>query len=414
MTFDVSSSAVQDTVYDKRVQNTRRVLAVLLVILFLLLLGISYFFLKVTKPVGEVVTPEDVGGMVWVRSIYGWGKTGPDQLEAPNDVAIAPDGLIWVTDQARSRVVGFNPDGSYAKMLDQGPRGSSEKALSFPNALAVDEDGLIYICDAPRDLVVVMTPDNEVVREIYVPKPASVAARGDRIVVGAQAGFVIMDKEGQPLSVVGTRGKGEDQFDTVRGVAIGADGTIFVVDQYNNRVSAYDRNGTRLWIRETGSPGNEKVIAGGGSQVTTTTAEARMQLPAKITIDGKGRLVIVDPFDFSLTVLDPADGQFVARYGQPGSAEGQFTYPSGVDYDPARDWFAVADTFNNRVQIVRLPDSGGSVLAPVTRGFSGPLRACALPLLLLLAALVVWMITRKRQRREDARSEPGAWDVAQL
>src|SRR5580698_9716947 len=36
-------------------------------------------------------------------------------------------------------------------------------------------------------------------------------------------------------------------------------------------------------------------------------------------------------------------------------------YPTGIAYDKTRDWFAVADTSNNRVQIIRLPGTGGGV-----------------------------------------------------
>ncbi len=43
--------------------------------------------------------------------------------------------------------------------------------MSFPVALAVDEDGLVYVVDTTKDRVLVKTPDNVVVSIIPVPSP---------------------------------------------------------------------------------------------------------------------------------------------------------------------------------------------------------------------------------------------------
>jgi sugar lactone lactonase YvrE len=217
-----------------------------------------------------------------------------------------------------------------------------------------------------------------------------------------------MSKTGSPIKVLGSQGKGDNQFMSVRGVAISKDDTIYVVDQYNNRLSAYDRNGTRKWIKTLGKAGNQKPVANS----TSSAGGGTMQLPAEITIDGAGQLVIVDPFGFNLVVLDPNTAKVKATYGDAGAQDGKFTYPSGIAYDPTRDWFAVADTMNGRVQIVRLPNSGGSALAAVNRSFSGPLRACLFPLLLLVLAIVAGIIWRVLRRRKEKKEEEAAASAA--
>ncbi len=257
MTEDTYSEVTAPSDDDKKTQRQRRALIVVLVALVLLLAATTYFLLSVLEPIGRVATPEDAGGIVWVRSIYGYGETLDEQLRQPNDTAIAPDGTIWVADQTKQQVVGFNPDGSYSSLLHQGPRGSTPQAFSFPSALAVDEDGLVYVGDPERDRVFVLTAENEVVLEYIVPDVRSVAVRGDRVVVGSMAGFIILDKEGEVIKLLGTRGQGIDQFDTVSGVAISEDGTIYAVDTYNNRLSAYDLDGERKWIRQIGESNNE-------------------------------------------------------------------------------------------------------------------------------------------------------------
>jgi sugar lactone lactonase YvrE len=390
----------------RRSARARRVLIVVIVVLLILLLSTFVFLASIIRPAGFGAAEEaaDAGNLEWVRSIYGYGNTEEEQLNAPNDVAIGPDGTIWVTDQARARVLGFNPDGSFSTLLHRGPRGSSPEALAFPASLAVDEDGLVYIGDFLKDRVIVMTPENEIDREYIVPTPTSVAVRGDTIVVGSGAGFVILNQAGEVINLVGTKGTGDEQFDTVRGVAIAEDGTIFAVDQYNNRVSAYSSDGTRLWIQATGLAGNQSEMAM-GQRSFETTAEAGLILPARVAIDGAGRLAIVDPFDFSITLLDSADGSLIGKHGQYGVTDGQFTYPTGISYDPDRDWFAIADTGNSRVQIVRLADSGGTGGAVVNRALASGWAACIWPILLLLLLLLALVVRRRvRRKREGAEA----------
>ena len=391
----------------ERIRRLRRILTGALIVLVVLLLLAFVFVLRIFQPVGKVATTAEAGGIEWVRSIYGWGNTRDQQLGAPQSVAIGRNGLVWVTDAGMARVMSFKPDGSFNSLLHQGPRGSSPEALSFPSSIAVDEDGAVYVGDMTASEVVVMTPDNEVTQRIQVPRPQSVAVRGDRLVVGSSPGFVIMTKSGEVLKVLGTEGTGDDQFSGVAGLAIAPDGTIFVVDQYNNRVSAYDTNGNRKWIRTTGKPGNQTTLQ---QSMESSTTEGGMQLPSGITVDGAGRLVVVDAFGFNLVVLDPTDGHWLASYGDAGVEDGNFVYPSGIAYDPARDWFAVADTSMNRVQLVRIPGSGGSPLAGVNRTLLGPVRACLVPLALLLVVLVAAFIYgRVRRRRAEGY---GAEDVA--
>jgi len=389
----------------RRIERTRRLLVGVLIVLIILLLVAGFALVQIFRPVGRIATQEEAKGIEWVRSIYGWGKNADAQFWGPQGVAVGPDGTVWVTTQGQNRVVGFNPDGSLSAMLYQGPPDDTRypNALLFPTAVAVDPAGLIYIADQPRSAVRVMSRDNKIVRTIFVPTPSSIAVSKERLVIGSASGFVIMTPTGEVIKLIGTQGKGKDQFQGVRGVAIGKDGTIFVVDQYNNRISAYDRSGRRKWMVDTGVPGNEKKVKQSTSS-TSSAAPANMQIPAGLTVDGAGRLVVADPFGFDLTILSPKDGRLIAKYGAPGTVDGQFVYPSSVAYDATRDWFAVADTQNARVQIIRLPGSGGARTSAIGRALAGPLRACIIPLILLFIAIVTGIIHRILRRRRDRQA----------
>ncbi len=139
-----------------------------------------------------------------------------------------------------------------------------------------------------------------------------------------------------------------------------------------------------------------------------------------MTMDGKGRIVVIDPFKFRIAAIDAKTGKIAhegndpkkrqAFYGDFGQQDGFFANPTGIAYDKSRDWFAVADTSNNRIQILRIPDSGGSLLAPAIGAFRLPMCLFCIPWLLLLAAIIIQVVRRRRQNEEPA--EPGRrWRV---
>jgi len=392
----------------------RRILAIILILLLLTLgLAVNLLVRLVGIPAGTGEEAES-GGLEWVRSIYGMSDAADDQLTNAQMGAPDSDGSLWITDGEHGMLMHFSADGEFIGSL-QGPEDSP---LFAPARLTVGADDLLYVCEPSIDAVRVLDKNGNEVGSFNIPEPVSVAVTDDRIYVGAVAGFAILNKDGTPISIIGSRGDGDGEFDYVHGIAVGDDGTIYVTDSYNNRLAAYSPDGTRLWIERLGSSVNnaemtEEGLTSTGAEDAALQGDDALQLPLGLTIDGAGRLVIVDMFDCTLAVFEP-DGTFVAKYGMEGSADGTFFYPTSVAYDAARDWFIVADTLNNRVQIVRIPDSSASngAQAAVLRALTGPLRACILPFLLLILALIVWMVVRSRRKKATVRQETLKQDEA--
>ena len=419
MSDTLSAEFASDGPAPVRSRRGRQVLALVLIIL-VLLLGLSsyllYSLLVVPTGTRSGEAPVDTGGLTWVHSIYGTSDQTADLFGQTVAAVPADDGSIWVTDAKTRAVMHFAADGRYRGALTSADASSP---LQAPSRIAVGPDGLVYICETALDTVRVLRADGTDAGSFGIPQPVSVAVSDDRIAVGSVYGFAILEKSGKPIKVFGSRGKGDDQFDYVHGIAFDARGNVYVSDSYNNRLSAYDRAGKRLWIVNTGAPANSAVTKGGmlapaETTGTALTGEDALQLPLGLTIDGAGRVVVSDMYDCSLAVFDAKTGKFVAKYGEVGADDGQFFYPVSVGYDSGRDWFTVADAFNKRVEIVRIPGSSGGgsgVVASVKRDLAGPLRACLFPFLLLLLAIVTWLIVRAVRRRGDAQETEEAASV---
>ncbi len=382
----------------ERARRTRLILSAGLVILFLLLIAILAFVVRVATPVGRPDRSALPEGLTWVRSIYGWGDAEDEQLSGPTDVGFGPDGTLWVADSARFQIVGFTPGGTLRRILTLGP------GAMFPQSFDVAENGDLYVCDFGHDRIVVLTPQGELVREWKVQLPMEIAVRGDRVVVGSRFGVAVYDREGNVISYWGSGGSKPDEFDVVRGVVIASDGTIYLSDTQNHRLKAYDERGTLKWVY----PSPDEMATFAKESAETTGSRKPFQIPTGMTFDAAGRLLVTDPFEFAIMHIDPNNGHILKRWGEFGEQDGLFAYPTSIDYDPARDWYAIADTANRRVQIIRLVGSGGGVGAALRRAWTGPAWACWGPIILLVIALIVAFVGRRRRYEEARVSEGGS------
>jgi uncharacterized protein (TIGR03663 family) len=194
-----------------------------------------------------------------------------------------------------------------------------------PTGVAVDADGNLYVADTNAHRIVVFGPD------------------------GAQ------------LRVIGRQGPGLGEFFEPRGVAVDADGNLYVADTWNARVVKYDRAGRP--IKAWGS-GSEELGDGRRATITdgTEAGNAAAPLgffgPRGIAVDAQGNVYIADTGNKRIVVTD-SDGNFLYQWGYAGSEPGAFNEPTGVAVDGQGNVY-VADTWNGRVQVFA-PDGSGRV-----------------------------------------------------
>jgi predicted membrane-bound mannosyltransferase/DNA-binding beta-propeller fold protein YncE len=177
--------------------------------------------------------------------------------------------------------------------------------------------------------------------------------------------------------ILGGLGTGEGQFQVPRGIAVAADGSLYVVDSQNHRVQHLSPMGDVLhvWgsfadVAQGSAPGgtfNDPwgiAVGPDGSVYVADTWNHRIQ---KFTPDGQflkmwgkfglanspdeiwgPRSIVVDGENKRILVFD-TEGNFLTQFGDGGYGVGQLDEPVGLAIG-ADDTIYVADTWNQRVQ----------------------------------------------------------------
>jgi len=121
-------------------------------------------------------------------------------------------------------------------------------------------------------------------------------------------------------------------FRAPSGVAVGPDGSVYVVDYYDHRIQKFDSRGNL--INKWGGYGGQ-----GGEE---------MVWPSGIAVGSDGLVYVADRRNNCIQKFD-SNGVFIMKWGSEGSGEGQFYAPCGVTVGPNGSVY-VADTWNHRIQ----------------------------------------------------------------
>ncbi|HEY1014371.1 MAG TPA: NHL repeat-containing protein, partial [Herpetosiphonaceae bacterium] len=189
------------------------------------------------------------------------------------------------------------------------------------------------------------------------------------------------DAAGEPLQEWGGPGAGPGQFggeyDGPTGVAVGADGSVFVVDPGNGRIQKFSADGRFLasFGEEQLEPqksylGPNGIAAGPDGTIYLADSDTMMlfapdgaflrswhaRIPANSTfssldwlaVDDQGFVYATDGLADVVQKYAP-DGTFVAEWGGPGVSPGRFSSPAGITV--AGDRLYVVDGYRGRIQV---------------------------------------------------------------
>ena len=221
--------------------------------------------------------------------------------------------------------------------------------FSFPVGLALGEDGIAYAINRGEETisnvgwdhtglgqrVTILTLGSQTGEEEFLGEfstygsgdgqliwPAGISAdkRGNLYITDEWLNRVsVFDKEGSFLHHWNTVQNGDSQPNGASGIAIDSDETLYITDGRSHKVRKFTTDGTFL-----------------GSWGSWGSGEGQLDSPWGITLDGPGYLYVADHKNNRVQKFT-SDGDFVAQFGGPGTKKGELTRPTDVAVDPDGD-----------------------------------------------------------------------------
>ena len=126
-----------------------------------------------------------------------------------------------------------------------------------------------------------------------------------------------------------------------------ANNSVFVVEQFNHRISKWDYTDANYDFTLDATWGNNSDgTTGEGAPISSTTDNA-LYRPSGIVFDGT-RLYVTDTFHNRVRVVSIADGSFTNSIGAGGFDTDKFYHPAGIEVNDALDTIVIADELNHR------------------------------------------------------------------
>ncbi|WP_409346505.1 YIP1 family protein [Paenibacillus sp. MBLB4367] len=103
------------------------------------------------------------------KVIYGQ-QLGIGELNAPQDLAIGPDGGIYIADTENNRIVVTDENGSLRRVIDSFENGGKKETFNKPYGVYVDGSSRLYIADTFNGRIVLLKSDGTFIRSFGAPK----------------------------------------------------------------------------------------------------------------------------------------------------------------------------------------------------------------------------------------------------
>ena len=305
-------------------------------------------------PAGEAVVADPYEGkQVTLNAdvVYGSQGAEPGQFQNPRDLAIAPDGSIYVADTNNHRIQHLSADGEvlqvWGSFADASKGAAPDGTFYEPWSVAVGPDGSVYVADTWNHRIQKFSADGQFLTAwgffgqgetpfaLWGPRDIAIDANGMVYVTDTgNKRVVVYDPEGGYIAQFGTVGFEQGQFDEPVGISVDAEGRVYVADTWNQRVQVFEPAGmgaftpVAVW----------DVVAWYGQSLDNKPS---------IAVDGSGNLYISDPEGYRLLRFN-TNGDFVNFWGDYGAETATFNLPSGLAIDPAGGIW-VADSGNHRI-----------------------------------------------------------------
>jgi len=305
-----------------------------------------------------------------IQTVAGGGSIAPGvngdgspavsmQLNSPRNVAIDPDGTMYISDFGAHRVYRVSADGTLTTLAGTGKAGfTGDNAsaglaqLNSPAGIASDGNGSVYIADSGNNRV------RKVFRGVITTVSSITAPTG--LVLSPSGTLYIAS-----ASYVGTSFHSIGPASALD-IALDAAGTVYIT--------------AGQLVREVTTDGKVSTVAGSGAPRyfggdNGPAVNARMHSPSGLTVDDAGNWYVADTGNnrirkiSSSGIITTIAGTGVAGPGGDNgpAAAAQLSAPRSVAIDSLRNLY-IADTGNNRVRKI----NAAGVISQVIGGLNDP------------------------------------------
>ena len=268
----------------------------------------------------------------------------------PRDVAVAPDGTLYVSDTAQQRIWHISAQG--AVLGYWGAPGTEPGQFNEPWGLTVDAAGQVYVADTWNYRVQVFAAQGTFLRQwgvmgmatvddpngaglFFGPRDVLVGPGGEVLVVDTGNKRVqVFDAEGKYLYQFGGAGSAGGRLNEPVGIATLPGGELVLADTWNYRVQVLSPAG--LFLRQWG-------VAAWHSDSP--------EVKPYVAVDALGRVLVSDPAAGRVLAFD-SEGHYL--WSTTGSADFTLVFPQGLAVG-ADGTLYVADAHTGRVLGARLP-----------------------------------------------------------
>ena len=334
------------------------------------------------RPDGKIVTFAGNG-----QSVFGGdGGAATGAGMQPWGVAVGPDGAVYIADRSNSRLRMVDQNGTISSVAGNGqagPNGDNVPAtsvnLGVPSDVAVAPDGSIYVVVggpgrirrvSPQGILTTIAGTTAGFSGDGGPAKTAQIDSPVRFAIGPDGSIYIPDTGNQRLRWIGSEGvintiagnglagfsgdgglATQAQFSDPYAVAVGPDGAIYVADSFNQRirrlVSALPGSSPSDILIASADGGEVYVFSGAGRHKKTLESLTGA-VRAQFTYDAENRIQSMDDGDGNVTTVQrDVDGNptaIVAPFGQQTTltADGNGFLASITD--PANDKIRLTST----------------------------------------------------------------------
>lgn len=264
------------------------------------------------------------------------------KIGAPSAIRFDSRKHMFLLNRGPQALVEFDANGKFIRIFGDG-------LLTRAHGLRIDASDNLWVTDGIAHVVMKLNQQGEVLMTLGTkgegggwnesdgfhhfnqPNDLAFGRNGDIFVVqghtpngdGGDPRVLKFDKNGKFIKTWGGRGSAPGKFTEAHGIAVDAQGMLWVTDRENQRIQVFDQDGK--YLRE---------MKFGG-------------LPSSLEI-GPQFIYVANGFACQLLRVD-LNGKVLAATGKPGTGVGEFTEAHSVTVSPSGEIW-VGDSVGNAVQ----------------------------------------------------------------